>query len=467
MSSPNFKKIFIDDISRLLKSGRYSNVEIRAGEAPNVKVFRAHSVILRARCPYFRTALSPAWNTESGDKFKIEKPNIKGTVFEAILRYIYTGKCILQNCDVVDLLLAADEILLVEIVTRCQDKILKDYPLFFEQDLVRLYEISSQLNSCTELNEFCSKRMAENAASLFKSVEFLNLNENLLVSFLKRDDLASPEVEIWEFLVKWALAQNPNIPEQVEAWSEQDISDMQNTVENFLPLIKFLEIPGKDYLAKVRPYKKLLPDDLRSNIKKYHITTKSKDYRSLRTTELLPDTQIGYKYLFDTISTWILRGDKPDYSNGNQLAIRYNFKLLLRGSRDGFSRQVFGRKCANEGNLVVLIRTKNPTRIIGGYNPRFWEEENGWRETKHSFIFRFSDVPFQEVPHISRVKNEKYAINLTKWEYNFFNDIGFGRGDLYIFKGTCQLRSYESEIFEEETFKMDDYEVFQVELFFE
>lgn len=48
--------------------------------------FQAHSLILRARSEYFRTALSSKWARKEGETFIFEKPNISPTVFEVILR---------------------------------------------------------------------------------------------------------------------------------------------------------------------------------------------------------------------------------------------------------------------------------------------------------------------------------------------------------------------------------------------
>ena len=56
------------------------NVIIKVGEDQDVKEFRAHSNILRARSPYFKKILSAGWMIE------FNKPNINPTVFETILK---------------------------------------------------------------------------------------------------------------------------------------------------------------------------------------------------------------------------------------------------------------------------------------------------------------------------------------------------------------------------------------------
>lgn len=75
------------DILNILTDGLEEyNVVIEVGEAPNTKVFQAHSIILRARSPYFRQALSKNWAKKEGGIIRFSKPNISPKVFEVILK---------------------------------------------------------------------------------------------------------------------------------------------------------------------------------------------------------------------------------------------------------------------------------------------------------------------------------------------------------------------------------------------
>ena len=62
------------------------NVIIYAGEEPNVKELRAHSIILRCRSQYFRTAFSFNWAEKKNGQYILKKPNISGRIFQIILR---------------------------------------------------------------------------------------------------------------------------------------------------------------------------------------------------------------------------------------------------------------------------------------------------------------------------------------------------------------------------------------------
>ena len=75
------------DLSLMLNDADDHNIIIQAGENQNVKEFRAHSSILRARSSYFKSVLSSNGITKKNNMIEFKKPNINPTVFEIILKY--------------------------------------------------------------------------------------------------------------------------------------------------------------------------------------------------------------------------------------------------------------------------------------------------------------------------------------------------------------------------------------------
>jgi hypothetical protein len=75
-----------NDFSLILNDSDDFNVIVQVGENQNMKEFQAHSVILRARSPYFKSALSTKWATKKNNIIKFYKPNITPIVFEMILK---------------------------------------------------------------------------------------------------------------------------------------------------------------------------------------------------------------------------------------------------------------------------------------------------------------------------------------------------------------------------------------------
>lgn len=74
------------DLSMLLVDTEDYNMIINVGEKDNTKTFRVHSIILRVRSPYFRTALSNEWAKIENNLITFNKPNIRPIVFEVILK---------------------------------------------------------------------------------------------------------------------------------------------------------------------------------------------------------------------------------------------------------------------------------------------------------------------------------------------------------------------------------------------
>ena len=63
------------------------------------------------------------------------------------------------------------------------------------------------------------------------------------------------------------------------------------------------------------------------------------------------------------------------------------FKLLYRGSKDGFSAYTFHQKCDNKGPTVVIIKS-NYGKVFGGFTDVAWDSTtNDFKKTTKAFVF--------------------------------------------------------------------------------
>ena len=79
-------KLSFNEYGKILESGEFSDTEILVGEEPNTKVFKAHSLILKTRSPFFRTAFSSNWLRTENNVITLQKPNISVEIFDILIK---------------------------------------------------------------------------------------------------------------------------------------------------------------------------------------------------------------------------------------------------------------------------------------------------------------------------------------------------------------------------------------------
>src|SRR5947207_551553 len=78
--------LLLKKYTKILETGEFYDTEILVGEAPNNKIFRLHSFVLKVCSPYFRTAFSSNWVKVENNITKFQKPNISVKVFEILVK---------------------------------------------------------------------------------------------------------------------------------------------------------------------------------------------------------------------------------------------------------------------------------------------------------------------------------------------------------------------------------------------
>ncbi|RGB34133.1 BTB/POZ domain-containing protein [Rhizophagus diaphanus] len=452
----------INDYEKLLESGEEHNVVIYVGENEDVEEVHAHSNILRIRSQYFRTALSNESAKKKDGKFTFKKPNISPQFFKIILRFIYCGKIDfkgLEGPDILKLLMAADVFKIQSLNNRIQEYLIKHQFEFLQKNPSEILEIVYQHETLTDLWDFYLENICLEPEILFESDKFLNLNVTLLELILKRDDLSLDESVIWDYLIKWCFSQNPSIQENIKKWNKDEITSMENTLNGFIPLIRFYHMSSEDFLDKVYPFKALLPEDLINSILAFHMKKQTIDTQPPRKLKSSYDSIIIEPQHFAIFSNWIGKIDKRDNSYYNIRNIPYDFKLIYRASEDGNTTEAFHSKCDNKGATLIVAKIKNSEQIIGGYNPFSWNSENKYKSTCDSFIFSFINKDYLQSGKVGYSNGNSRSIG----NYLSYGPI-FGSGnDLRFYNGIwySDIGSYP-KLDIPRKFKTDDYEVFHV-----
>ncbi|GBC03015.1 hypothetical protein RclHR1_04930012 [Rhizophagus clarus] len=431
----------ISDFEKLLEFDEEYNVVIHAGEKENIKEIHAHSNILRIRSQYFCTAFSDELVKKEDGKFIFNVPNISPQLFKIILRFIYCGKidlAKLRGSDVLKLLIAVDELKIQTLILCIQEYLTKHQHEFLQQNPIEIFE----------------------TATLFKSSQFINLKASLLEILLKRDDLSLDEIDIWDNLIKWCFSQHPSIQQDVKKWNKEEIAIMERTIHRFIPLIRFYHISSGDFIAKVYPFKKMIPEDLIDNVLAFHMSQDKQLNIDKPPRRCFYGSIIINKKHFAIFSSWI---EKHNYSYYTEKNFPYKFNLLYRASRDGNTVVDFHNKCDNKEATVVVIKVTNSEQIVGGYNPLFWDLSGRTKSTNDSFLYSFTNKENLQSAKVGYSNGNQYSICCYSQygpQFGGGSDLCFGQGK-WTSNSDVHYHTYPKVGIPNE-FKADDYEVFQV-----
>ncbi|RIB22552.1 hypothetical protein C2G38_2173713 [Gigaspora rosea] len=420
------------DFTQLLENSYDYNVVIEVGKQPNIKLYKAHSAILYQRSLYFRQKLTNATKKNNVIEFKI--PNLSVQTFDIIIRYIYSGIVSLENFEaatIFDLLIDLNEFQFIELVERIQAYLLIIMLLGFHPSMI------------------------------FNSDDFKTLQENAFIALLKQDDLQMEESEIWDKVILWGKARTPDLPSNLEVWTDENFKSLKATLQHCLPHIRYFQIPSEDVLKKIKPYHNILEKNIWDDILAKYLAPNvpiaslilpprkkaTVQLPSRKASIITPSSSIITLEHIAELSSWIDRRSKIY----NTTEIPYEFKLLLRGSRDGFT----------------VLKIDSTNEILGGYNLLIWKVPNGkYSEratTADSFIFSLKN---RNQSILSRVKDESTAIVYGKISQGpiFGNGLGMGRRSKSISKEWYSSETvYEKPIRNIDAwFFIDEYEVFQI-----
>ncbi|CAG8474068.1 2314_t:CDS:2 [Acaulospora morrowiae] len=455
------------DFEKLFENHEDYNVKIIVGEEPNVKEFKAHKFILTSRSDYFKSALSLRWERVENGINIFKKPNISPSVFETLLKYIYTGVISVENNEIslVDIIIASDELQLLELCQQLEKRLLEDDLIWKPRDFIA----ALGYDHFTKLYDVSMEFTCRNPKIIFESEDFFNMKEAHLINLLKCDDLELDEIEIWEYLIQWGIENTDSILYyNLIKWTPENFTDLKNTLRNCIPHIRFFHMSHGDYIKLRAHFKDILPDGLDDEITRYFSDPNFKpsiDILPLR--KYLLESNIIDAKDAGLIASWIDRQEMPYHFRD----LPFKFKLIYRASRDGFKFENFHKNCDNRGPTLVVIKVYKSGEIVGGFNPLEWGYEmeyksfsriNSKYKISDSFIFSLTN---RETPILSRVSSKELAILCCEGKgpcfglYDLLIDSTVYRNYL-IFES--KVYSYEKEIIDRGVYKIEDYEVFQI-----
>ena len=156
----------------------------------------------------------------------------------------------LQGLETLKILMAVDELNIQTLISHVQKHLINNNKEFLQQNLIEILQTAYQNDLFIDLLDYC----LDEIEMIFNSNKFVNLEAPLLEFLLKQDNLNLKEIEIWDGLIKWGLAQEQEFNQDISTWDQDDVINFKTILYRFIPLIRFYEISSADYLNKVKPY---------------------------------------------------------------------------------------------------------------------------------------------------------------------------------------------------------------------
>src|SRR6266540_2707307 len=172
--------------------------------------------------------------------------------FFFFLRYIYTGEIIYNEQEVnriLELLVASDELLLDELIEHFQNYLIEEHDSWLKSNAIKVLHTFYHHDSCEKLYKTCMNMVCLNPQRVFESESFPLIQQHILSSILKRDDLSLNEYEIWNHIISWGIYNNDSLKESknINGWTDKDFKLLGETLEEFIPLIRFSNMKHKEF----------------------------------------------------------------------------------------------------------------------------------------------------------------------------------------------------------------------------
>ncbi|RGB38446.1 hypothetical protein C1646_534417 [Rhizophagus diaphanus] len=457
--SCNHESEVVKNLERLLNTDTNYDVIIYVGD---FKEFHAHSNILSCRSEYFNKILSSNDIDKKDGKYIIKEINITPQTFEVIIKYLYTGHADITKktgIEILNIMIASDDLKLNQLIKPIEDFLIENHHQFLRDDPIEILQTIFYRQEFNNLQEFCLEMICYEPEILFNSSKFIYLPAPILEIILKRDDLNLDEIEIWENLIKWGLAQDSILNDDNTGKDfHEKFDSFKRILHKFIPLIRFNEISHDNYLIKVKPYEEILPKELQEKILKFYTTSELTFDNKPRYSKSVIDSFIINQNHIILLTNWI---DKKEENSKYIKAIPYDFNLLYRASRDGYTATAFHEKCDNKGATIIIAKIKDSEQIIGGYNPLYWDSNKSWMSTKDSFIFSLTNKNDDlESIKIGYSNGDDYSIVCFPFDGPRF---GGGNDLVYSYSNSWTSNPYSyPNIGLSSNFNVVDYEVFQV-----
>lgn len=441
----------LEDLQRLAEDHESADIVFLLGR-DEVPVY-AHRIMLMARCKSFQNAkrgevcripipgCSVTPPSQPGGPAPIRLPHVQGETFRKFIMYVYTGKIMLQDNAVFEMLSLAQDLGVEELRTTCEDYVTSTLsPLNAPTFLAAAMDIQERTTGGKYTKSFvdrCISYIGENANECVQTNSFLTLPKDALIKLISSDSFALEEEDVWRAVLNWAKYQ-AGVTQPTAHWTEEERVRVGQHLTGVINHVRLLLIDSQVFAEEVEPTG-AVPMEL--SLERYRYAALPNKFRE-RSEDKRLQPRVSLK-LFP--GSQILSQDKTCFQrilNNWYGAPKQIWRLIYRASSHGFSADAFHRHCDGVApTFVIALGVRG--EVCGGFSDVPWGKTSSKGHYIHSekaFLFTLSNN--QDVPPT------KFNIVKKPFAICYHRDCGpiFGAGADFLISTNCNtnMESYSN-----------------------
>ncbi|XP_066138937.1 serine-enriched protein isoform X3 [Euwallacea fornicatus] len=368
----------LDDLQRLSEDTDSADIVFLLGRDEE-RVY-AHRVILMARCKSFQTAKRgevcriPGCTVSlaaPGTPTPVRLPKVPPETFKQFLLYVYTGKILLQDNGVFEMMALAQELGVDELRNACEDHVTSTLSVpsacTFLATAMDIQDRSAGGKATAGFIERCVSYIGENAVECVRTNSFLSLPKEAIIKLISSDYLCLDEEDVWRAVLNWAKYQ-AGVTQPTAHWTEEERVRVCQQLSFVINHVRLLLIDSQVFAEEVEPTG-AVPMEL--SLERYrHAALPSKYLEASEDQRLKPRVS---PHLFS--GSLIIGQDKSHYQrilNAWYGHPKQTWRLTYRASSHGYLACAFHRHC---DGIAPLYGARG--EICGGFTDSAWARPPG------------------------------------------------------------------------------------------
>src|SRR5436190_1849825 len=123
----------------------------------------------------------------------------------------------------VELLIAADELLLNDLTLYIEERLIDD-EFSLKRNFVLIQKVVNELTQFTKLLQIYEKSVQQEPSLILRADDFETIQQDIFLNFLAEHGQSLIPIEVWDKLVKWAIAQPHELPSDVKKWTSDEMT---------------------------------------------------------------------------------------------------------------------------------------------------------------------------------------------------------------------------------------------------